>query len=315
MEIHFIDEEAVRQLLPAEEALDLVEKEFSEHPAKPPILPTPRLLRMNLQERYKQVLLVKSCALPAEEVTGVRIFGSGDRFIVLMDIHTSQVKAWVDDRWLYQLRTAAEGVAALKKLAPPGPIVMGLIGAGVLARPFLQLVSSVESVSEVRITSRRPESRRALAKEMSGVLTVPIQLMDTVEDVVRGASVIATLTTANAPLVQAEWLDPGALIISMGNSQELAPEVFQRISKLIVDDWETCKALGDIAAAIRAGILNDKALYADMHAVFRGDKPGRENPDEVILVIPQGMITQDVLLAVHVYRKAVAEGIGKVWIG
>lgn len=310
MEIRYVSEADVRRLLPPEEALALVEREFAERPAKEPVLPKDRLLRMKFAEG---VLLVKSCVLPDRGVAGVRVFGSGDRFIVLLEIETLRTLAWVDDNWLYQLRTAAEGAAAVRRLARPGPLVLGLVGAGVLARPFLQLVSMVGPLADVRVASRTPQSRAALAREMAGTLGAPVRPVDTVEEAVRGASIIATLTTANAPLVHAEWVGSGALILSMGNSQELAPEVFRRTAKVIVDDWETCRALGDIAAAIRAGIIGEDALYGEMGEVFRGEKPGREHPDEVILVVPQGMITQDILLADHVYRKAAAEGGGAVW--
>ncbi len=313
MQIRYIDEAVVRWLLLPEEALEIVEQDFCERPAIPPVLPKVRLLRMDLHERYGQVLLVKSCALPDLEVAGVRVFGSGARFIVLMDIKTLKTLAWVDDNWLYQLRTAAEGTVAMKRLAKPGPVILGLIGAGVLARPFLHLASKVAQLTEVRVTSRTTASRTALAQEMGAALGVPIRAVDTVEEAVRGASVIATLTTATAPLVRAEWVKAGALIVSMGNSQELAPEVFQRADKVIADDWETCKNLGDIAVAIREGFMAEADFYGEMGEVFRGDKPGREGPREVILVVPQGMITQDVLLAHHVYRKALAERMGTVW--
>jgi ornithine cyclodeaminase/alanine dehydrogenase-like protein (mu-crystallin family) len=312
--IIYVSEEQVRRLLPPEDALRLVEEDFADASVEAPILPKPRILRVDLQARYGQMLLVKSCALPSRDVAGVRIFGSGDRFIVLLEAKSLGMLAWVDDHWLYQLRTAAEGAVAAKRLAPAGPVILGLVGAGVLARPLLKLLALVTPLKEVRIASRTAASRAALAEAMQKELTIPVRAVASVEQAVQGASVIATLTTANAPLVQPQWIRPGALILSMGNSQELAPELFPRISKIIVDDWETCRAMGDIAAALRAGTMAETDLHAEMGQVFRGQKPGRERSDEIILVVPQGMITQDVLLADYVYRKALAEGDVREWV-
>lgn len=302
--ILYVDQAEVRRLLPPEDALALVEADFAESKSETPVVPKPRILRVDLQAKFGQVLLIKSCALPARGVAGVRIFGSGDRFIVLLDIHTLQTLAWVDDHWLYQLRTAAEGAVAAKRLAPPGPVVLGLVGAGVLARPLLKSLALATSLSEVRIASRTTASRVALAEAMQQELRLPVRAVESVEQAVRGASVVATLTTANAPLVESKWIEPGTLILSMGNGQELAPDIFRRISKVIVDDWETCRAMGDIAAALRAGTMVESDLHAEISEVFQGKKAGRQRSDEVILVVPQGMITQDVLLADHVYRKA-----------
>jgi ornithine cyclodeaminase/alanine dehydrogenase-like protein (mu-crystallin family) len=311
--IVYVSEAQVRRLLSPEVVLKLVEEEFADASAEEPILPKPRLLRMDLQAKYGQTLLVKSCTLPSRGVAGVRVFGSGDRFIVLLDARSLRTIAWVDDHWIYQLRTAAEGAVAAKRFAPAGPVILGLVGAGVLARPLLELLALVTPLKEVRIASRTSASRHALADAMRNKLNIPIRAVDSVEQAVRGASVIATLTTANAPLVEPQWVSQGALILSMGNSQELAPELFRRISKIIVDDWETCKAMGDIAVALRAGTMAESDLHAEMSQVFRGQKPGRERNDEVILVVPQGMITQDVMLAHQVYGIALAQGDVPKW--
>jgi ornithine cyclodeaminase/alanine dehydrogenase-like protein (mu-crystallin family) len=313
MGILYLDEAQVRRLLAPEDAVRLVEAEFAEPAAEPPILPSPRILRTDLRARFGQTLLVKSCTLPARGVAGVRVFGSGDRFIVLLEAKTLRTLAWVDDHWLYQLRTAAEGAVAAKRLARPGPVTLGLVGAGVLARPLLQLLAAVTPLREVRITSRTSASRASLAETMKRELKIPVRAVDSIEEAVQGASVIATLTTANAPLLQADWVEAGTLILSMGNGQELAPDIFRRLSKVIVDDWETCRAMGDIAAALRAGTMAETDLHGEMSEVFRGQKAGRENAEEVILVVPQGMISQDVLLADHVYRRALAQNAGTAW--
>lgn len=58
------------------------------------------------------------------------------------------------------------------------------------------------------------------------------------------------------------------------------------------------------------GRFSEEALHAELGQLLTGEKPGRENDDEIILLNPMGMAIEDISSAYYIYKKARAEGIG-----
>lgn len=58
------------------------------------------------------------------------------------------------------------------------------------------------------------------------------------------------------------------------------------------------------------GLLNDEDIYGDLMDIIVGIKPGRENDEEFIYFNTVGMSYVDVMLANHMYKKVIAEGLG-----
>jgi ornithine cyclodeaminase len=183
-----------------------------------------------------------------------------------------------------------------------------------MAGATLAALHEVLEISEVRVTSKRAESRQAFAARMGTELGLAVVPAESVDEAIGGADVIVTATTANAPLVRARAVKAGALILSMGTHQELDADVFRCVSKIVPDDREKCKIWGDLAVALDAGALTEEDLYAELGQVVSGQRPARERDDEIILAVPQGMISQDVALAHFIYRRALAGGGGR-WMG
>ena len=63
------------------------------------------------------------------------------------------------------------------------------------------------------------------------------------------------------------------------------------------------KEAGDIVQPIRSGLLKPEAIVADLHELARGEKTGRESPDEITLFKSVGAALEDLAAATSVYRK------------
>jgi ornithine cyclodeaminase/alanine dehydrogenase-like protein (mu-crystallin family) len=50
-------------------------------------------------------------------------------------------------------------------------------------------------------------------------------------------------------------------------------------------------------------------MYAEIHEVVAGSKPGRTHPQERILIHTTGLVSLDIALAHHLYVKDVGRGI------
>ena len=76
------------------------------------------------------------------------------------------------------------------------------------------------------------------------------------EEVVRGADVVVTVTPARAPLVKDEWIAPGTHIAALGadkaGDQELDPRILKR-ARIFVDDIRQCRTDGEINVPLSQG--------------------------------------------------------------
>ncbi|MGH8093154.1 MAG: ornithine cyclodeaminase family protein, partial [Chthoniobacterales bacterium] len=107
---------------------------------------------------------------------------------------------------------------------------------------------------------------------------------------------------ATTPVLQGEWLAPGAHINAVGatrpNWRELDDEVLRR-SRIYVESREAAsKESGDIIAA--------GSIFAELGEVISGTKPGRERDDEITLYKSVGVAIEDIAAANLVYERASA---------
>jgi ornithine cyclodeaminase/alanine dehydrogenase-like protein (mu-crystallin family) len=93
------------------------------------------------------------------------------------------------------------------------------------------------------------------------------------------------------------------------DKQELEPALLAA-GRLVVDVLEQCVAMGELAHALRAGVLTRAQVAAELGQVVAGLRPGRESPDEIVVFDSTGTAIQDVAAAALAYERAVAAGRG-----
>jgi ornithine cyclodeaminase len=280
---------------------------------------------LNLQtERPVSHYRVKGCFLSSVGVVGLRLTGfaigeagrgsgapDNTRFIVLSDPESGRPLAIIDEHWTYSVRTVAAAALAAKLLAREDARSMGLVGTGNLARVALPLFCRLFELKEVRVTSRREESRKAFAAEMNRSVSVPVLPVDSVREAVEGSDLVLTCTSANARLVESHWLARGAFVCALGRG-ELADEVYREADKVVVDSWEMSQDSADVRELIRSGVISRERLYAELGEIVVGYKPGRESHSEKIVARIEGLASQDILIAYRVVERAKSRGLGTI---
>jgi ornithine cyclodeaminase/alanine dehydrogenase-like protein (mu-crystallin family) len=215
--------------------------------------------------------------------------------------------AIIDEYYQSLLRTGVTGAVALSVLGKKESKILGIIGAGQIARHLLESVLRFFSLREIRIWSRSKVTLESFTREMGSLLQIELNPVDSTEMAVKEADLVATMTDADCALVSRGWLSAGATLCSMGNNQELDPGIFYEVDKLIVDDFDFCTTVGDIHAWISRGYLKESEILERLHAtipeVIAGRKPGRASHDEKILAVVQGMASCDLAIARLLYDK------------
>src|ERR1700730_6612362 len=124
--------------------------------------------------------------------------------LLLMDPSNGAPKAIVDGSHLTDMRTGAVTAIGAKHLARRGSKTLGHIGARGTAYWTLPLLAPLFAFDEIRVHSRRPESREAFAARLARDLHKPVTATQDWHDCVDGADIIveASRLAEPAPLLK-----------------------------------------------------------------------------------------------------------------
>jgi alanine dehydrogenase len=237
--------------------------------------------------------------------------------LTLYDPETGAPTAIVDAADLTDRRTGALTAVGAKYLARPDSRVLGHVGARGTAFWNVVLLDSLFDFAEIRVTSRRAESREAFGRALESRLEKPVRVVATVQEAVDGADVVveATRLEKPEPILRTAWLAEGSFVVPYGTMSAVELDLLSVMSKVVVDDWEQCKPGGRFGALrthVDQGLLTEDTLHAEIGDVVVGRKPGRERDDERILFWHRGLATCDVALGALLVRRAVERDVGTV---
>lgn len=234
----------------------------------------------------------------------------------LFDPATGVPKAILDATSLTDMRTGAMTALGGKFLARKNSKVLGHIGARGTSYWNVRLLSHFFEFDEIRVHSRRPESRAAFAKKLTEDLGRPVVAVDNWEDCVRDADIVveASRLPEPQPLLKTEWLKPGALVVPYGTMSAVELSLTDIMSKVVVDDWGQCRKglpFGALRRHVDTDRLTEENLHAELGQIVAGVKPGRENEQETILFWHRGLSLSDIALGHAMLEKAAALGVGQ----
>ncbi len=232
---------------------------------------------------------------------------------ILHDTEVGLPLAVMDGTLISAMRTGAATGVGIKYLARGDATKVGLIGAGVQCRTQLMAAKVARpGIREAMVFDIRRERAEALASEMSRTLDIDVRVASSAEEVVRWAEILVTATTTTSPIVRDGWLSPGAFY-SHVSGYECEYDVIRHADKVLVDDWEVVRhrMYSTVALMWRDGQFSDDDLYGELGEVVAGQKPGRENDDEIIIFSPIGLGLHDIAVAHRIYNTALEKGLGQ----
>ncbi|MBB3445271.1 ornithine cyclodeaminase family protein [Rhizobium sp. BK379] len=233
----------------------------------------------------------------------------------LFDPRTGVPKAILDATVITDMRTGAVTALGARHLARKDSKVLGHIGARGTAYWNVRLLDHLFDFDEIRVHSRRPESRDAFGAKLEADLGKKITVVDNWRDCVEGADIVveASRLSQPEPLLKTEWIKKGAFVVPYGTMSAVELSLTDIMAKLVVDDWGQCKTgkFGSLRAHVETGRLSEQTLHAELGQVVAGLKPGRESEDETILLWHRGLSLSDIALGHALLSKARSAGIGQ----
>ncbi|MFI5779021.1 ornithine cyclodeaminase family protein [Nocardia sp. NPDC051570] len=224
--------------------------------------------------------------------------------VVLTDLDTGRILALLDGAELTAIRTGALAALATRLCSRPDAEDLAVIGAGVQAKALLNAISLVRPIHSVRLWSRTRSRAQAFADHIRDTPHSParITVCDNPFDAVRDAELIctATATADPEPLIQADWIAPGAHLNVIGGVHENALEIDPALLKSAVITVETRSAAQEEAGEIRAALSQGLITLTDLHEL------GTPLPDphgRTTILRSVGMAIEDTAAAAAIYEE------------
>lgn len=237
--------------------------------------------------------------------------------VMLFSQESGELIALMNASEITAIRTAAVSAVATRALAREDAQQLGIIGAGVQARTHLVALDAVRSIKLARVACRNIEHTQELVREMQARVSFPIEAVKTNEQAVRGADLIVTATSSQEPVINKDWISPGAHVNAIGthspNSREI-DSATMAAARIFVDRRESAlNESGDYLLAAKEGLINADSIAGEIGELLIGTKPGRNSVNEITLFKSLGLAIEDVACAEYLYQRALSANSG-TWV-
>ncbi|UWQ73959.1 ectoine utilization protein EutC [Leisingera sp. M658] len=223
----------------------------------------------------------------------------------------------LDNGYLTDVRTAAAGAVAARHLARADAARVCIIGAGVQAKMQLKAMTLVREIKSAVIWARDIAKAEAAAASLREELGFDITAGTDAAQAVSSADIVVTTTPAAKPVIKAEWLRPGQLVVAMGSDQEhkceLDPACLTKADVYVPDSQAQCAVKGELRSAIKAGLIANDRSFTELGDVASGKAAGRQVDSDLIIADLTGTGVQDTAIATLAGNRADAAGAGSTF--
>lgn len=234
--------------------------------------------------------------------------------IILSEIEHGLPIAFMEGTLCSNLRVGAMGAIAAKYLARTDSQTIGLIGAGEQAKMHLvAMKTALPSLTDCRVAAKAKAEEEQFITEMSPILpdVKIVGAQENLQAAIEGADVIVTATSAQAPLLKADWFKSGAFYSHVGGWED-EYKVAKICDKIVCDDWETVKhRTQTLSRMYKEGELKDGDIHANLVDIVTGKKPGRTNSNERTYFNAVGLAYADIAIAYAMFQRASQAGFGQ----
>jgi ornithine cyclodeaminase/alanine dehydrogenase-like protein (mu-crystallin family) len=286
-------------------------------------------LRMHAELPAGVVLLMPSLLLAGEQpVFGLKVLSAlpanverglprNQATVMLLDATSGRTLAIMESGWLTAMRTGAVSGLASALLARSDADVLALFGAGAQAPMQVWALHCVRPLREVRVVNRSQASYERLVaalQQLLGADCPPLRRATSSAEALAGALLVACATPATAPLFRYEELTPGVHINAIGAFTPQMCEVDATTlahARIVVDERAAAlEEAGDLLQAQAAGAIGGPESWCELGELLTGRCAGRSSAGEITVFKSVGLAVQDLAVALHVYRRARALGLG-----
>ncbi|OLT55289.1 hypothetical protein BJF89_16120 [Corynebacterium sp. CNJ-954] len=312
--IPYVNAEGVRKALPWKGAIEGIEEALSngidpEDDGPRLFAPTPKGEFLIMPATSPAAMGVKVLTLsPENPDRGLeKIQGT----YLLFNADTAAPVCVMDGTEVTAVRTPSVTITGLRALAasapagdevPEEPTVL-VFGVGTQGINHIRAAKWAWPGANFQVVGRRPERIRSTIDLLGGEGIKVTDVTDGVEEAVREADIIITVTTSSTPLFRGEWVRPGAIVASVGqhglDAREVDAELVLRSDVVLESRGGMFREGGNIIPARSLEEWQDRNTANIRDAVHGNFKRTAGRP---ALFTGVGMSWEDLVLAEVVYR-------------
>jgi ornithine cyclodeaminase len=223
-----------------------------------------------------------------------------DASVTVFDQRDGSLRAILDGVVLTVRRTASASALGAALLARSDCRTLLVIGTGALAPALARAhLAAQPALRRVRVWGRTPAKAEALAAGLraDGVEASAVADLDAA---IAEADTIVAATTATQPIIRAAAVRPGTHLSLVGAftpaMAEAEPALMPRARVFADDRGSILVKGGEVAQAIKAGLIAEAAIEADLAELVRTGPPPRAR-DDITVFKSVGFAALDLITA------------------
>jgi len=236
----------------------------------------------------------------------------------LFDPRTGMPVAILDATAITEMRTGALTALGARHLARKDSKILGHVGARGTSYWNVRLLDCLFDFDEIRVHSRRKESREDFARTLEKDLGKKIIVTDDWQSCLEGADIMveASRLEQREEIFKTAWIRKGACVIPYGTVSALELSMMSIMDKIVIDDFSQFRAgkFGALRPHIDAGLISEATVHGELAEIVAGLKPGRESEHDTILFWHRGLSLSDIALGSAMLDKARKLGIGQTLV-
>ena len=230
---------------------------------------------------------------------------------LFLDAGTGKVRGILEAEMITVKRTAAASALASSYLSRSDASRLLIVGAGALARHFIDAHRAVRPISDVLVWNRTPKRAEELIanyrlQEDASALN-SISVTDDLEAAVSGADIVTCITASSEPVIFGDWVREGTHVDLVGafspDSRESDDTLVQK-ARIFVDTRTGALAeAGDLIIPMNNGLITEDDVAADLFDLTQGERDGRRFYDQITLFKNCGSAIEDLVAARLAYQR------------
>ena len=130
--------------------------------------------------------------------------------VMVFSTRNGEPLAIINDGIIQHMRVGGCAGLGAKYLSREDSTVVGIYGAGGMARTYLLAFNQVRKIREVKVYSPTKQNRERYANEMAERLGIKVLPVERPEEAARGCDIVATCTDSIQVIVDdPDWIEPG----------------------------------------------------------------------------------------------------------
>ena len=306
--IRFVTTEEIRKALAMPDAIRAVAAALVDLSTRRAVVPPRTSLEI---ADFRTTALVMPAYLPGPHRIGLKLISLcednpakglpfAQAITIVMDAELGTPLAVLEAGYLTAVRTGAASGAATDVLARKDARVAAIFGAGVQGRTQLEAIADVRSLRKAFVVDTDARAAAVFAAEMGRTLGLEVEPTDA-PTALRDADIVSTATTSATPVLRDGDLKPGVHINAVGSYKphvrELPGETVRRAVLFVDEKRSALEEAGDIIIPLRAGLIGEAHIRAEIGEVLAGLKPGRRSEDGITVFKSVGNAVEDLAVA------------------